>query len=201
MRTRFFTGQGDGGESAVSGKKISKSSALAELLGGLDELNSWLGFCKVEAERFGGRRGAVGKRKSRVTKEREINLIAVLKFIQETLFIIQAEVAALGFGYPNSPKIGDEKTKYLEEIILEIDAAVPKIEKFIIPGGSELAARLDVARTISRRVERLAKKYGDEKPLSPPLMRFLNRASSLLFALARYVNFKFGIQEENPSYK
>lgn len=210
MRTKFFTGEGDEGESTVgpstgSGqpRKISKSSSLIELLGGLDELNSWIGFCRVEANRRGSVDGPV--RNPRIPHgsgqiREKPNVNEVLRLVQETLFIIQAEVAALGFGYPKSPKITDDKIKYLEDVILKVDSIVPKIEKFIIPGGSELAARLDISRTEARKVERLAKKYSEEKTLSAPLLKFLNRLSSLLFALARYANYESGEKEENPSY-
>jgi len=188
MKTRFFTGEGDKGESKVNNRAVSKSSTLVEFLGGLDELNSWLGFCRVGAE------------KSDNTNSAGIDAPKILKDIQNSLFIIQAEVAAKGFGYPKSPKIDENKTKELEKTIEKIDEFLPKIEKFIIVGGTELSARLDVARAIARRVERLAKKYSEENELSDPLLKFLNRLSSGLFALARYVNHKSGIAEEHPTY-
>ena len=187
MRTKFFTGEGDRGDSKIGGKKISKSNALIDLLGGLDELNSWVGLCRVEAQ-------------TNFPESKLVDVPNVIKQIQESIFVIQAEVAALGFGYPKSPKIGEDKTRELEVVISEIDGVVPKIEKFIIVGGSELSARLDVARAITRRVERQAKKYSEEKQLRGPVLKFLNRLSSVLFALARYVNHELGIQEEHPSY-
>jgi len=189
MRTKFYTGKGDSGESRVGRRKISKNNPLFDFLGGLDELNSWLGLCRVGAAKLSSRFG------------RQIDVARILKEIQESLFIIQAEAAAGAFGYSKSPKISEEKTKYLEMVIEGIDKVVPKIEKFIIPGGSELAAKLDFGRTIARRIERLAKRYNEKKKLSKSLLQFLNRLSSLLFALARYVNFKLGLKEENPSYK
>lgn len=190
MKTKFYTGDGDKGESKVNNQAVSKSNNLVEFLGGLDELNSWLGFCRVGAEKL----------------NTEINASKTLKNIQNSLFIIQAEVAALGFGlpaqagHPKSPKIKESKIKELEEVIAEIDKVVPKIEKFIVVGGTELACRLDVARALARRVERLAKKYSEENELSEPLLKFLNRLSSGLFALARYVNHESGIAEEHPTY-
>jgi cob(I)alamin adenosyltransferase len=194
MKTRFFTGEGDKGDSKINNRSVSKSSALIELLGGLDELNSWLGFCRVEAQRFS-------------PKDGRVRVAEILKNIQNSLFIIQAEVAATGFGlpaqagYPKSPKIEGDKTKELEGIIAEVDKVLPKIEKFIIVGGTELSARLDVARATARRVECLAKKYSEEKELNELLLKFLNRLSSALFALARYVNHQSGIAEEHPTYR
>jgi len=189
MKTKFFTGDGDKGESKIGNRAVSKSSNLVEFLGGLDELNSWLGLCRVGADN-----------KVSPKDEKGVDVSAALKDIQNSVFIIQAEVAAQGFGYPKSPKITEDKTKKLEETILKIDEILPKIDKFIIVGGTELSSRLDVARAISRRVERLGKKYSEESALSEPLLKFLNRLSSILFALARYVNYRAGITEENPTY-
>lgn len=97
MRTKFFTGKGDTGKSKIGKRIFSKADFLFEVLGGLDELNSWLGFCRVKA----------GKRNS-----------ALLKEIQNSLFIIQAEIAAIGFGIKeNKIKISKEKNYFLEKNI------------------------------------------------------------------------------------
>ena len=192
MKTKFFTGEGDSGESSVGDKKISKSSALAEFLGSLDELNSWIGLCRVKAEE----------------KKLYNDTSKTLREIQESLFILQAEVAGIGFQYEKHPQLQEEKIKELEKVIEAIDLVLPKLEKFIIVGGVELSAHLDVARTIARRTERFAKRYSDESfdstqdksELPKPLLQYLNRLSSVLFALARHVNFQAGIKEEHPKY-
>lgn len=189
MKTKFFTGEGDKGESKIGQNKVSKSSPVVELLGSLDELNSWIGFCRVEAEKVRG--------------EKNLKLPEILKIIQNFLFVAQAEIAALGFGYPKAPKITNEQTIYCEAIIREIDKTLPKLEKFVLVGGSELSARLDVGRAIARRVERQVKSYSpadESKNPSPEFLKFLNRLSSVLFALARYGNFILGFREEHPKY-
>ncbi|MBI2023513.1 cob(I)yrinic acid a,c-diamide adenosyltransferase [Candidatus Giovannonibacteria bacterium] len=185
MRTIFFTGKGDEGESYVGDHKTPKDDILFYVLGSLDELNSWLGFCRAEAER-----------------SKVLDTHLALKNIQETLFIAQAEIYA-GFDEDAAIKvkrITPEKVAFLEEIIKKVDGTLPKINKFIIPGGSELAARLDVARALARRAERLAVSLGRERGVSPDLLRYLNRLSSALFALARFVNFKTNFKEDNPTY-
>ncbi len=189
MKTKFFTGDGDTGESKISGKTVPKSVILMELLGNLDELNSWLGFIRVESEKF--------------PLQNNVDVTDTIKTMQENIFTIQAEVAAVAFdsSISKNKKIGREKTAFLEGIIKKIDDILPRLTKFIIPGGTDLAARLDVGRTIARRAERSAKKYSSEKTLSAELLAYLNRLSSALFALARYVNYKFGIQENHPGYK
>jgi len=182
MKTKFFTGQGDRGRSAFGKKKLPKDNALFDLLGDLDELNSWVGFARVEAKKDMGE---------------------ILKMVQQTLFIIQAEAAVAGFGYKarGFSRIDAGKTREVEKIIETLDKKLPPIRKFILPGGSELSARLDVARVIARRAERAAVKFNRTKKLSPEMLQFLNRLSSLFFALARYANHKKGVKEDNPRYR
>jgi len=191
MRTQFFTGAGDKGESALGGEKLSKSDLLFYVLGSLDELNSWLGLCRVEAAL-----NAAGS----------IDVSKEIKNIQETLFIIQAELYALESLSAHAgceetgKKIISRKVGHLEDLIKNIDEILPKIDKFIIAGGSELSARLDVARALSRRAERLTVSLSKNKKLSPDIIRYLNRLSSALFALARYINYNLNIKEDNPAY-
>jgi len=189
MKTKFYTGKGDKGKSEIGKKKISKDDVLFDVLGSIDELNSWIGFCGVEAEKF-----------SKKNRKKAVNVFSVLKDIQETLFIAQAEIASVGFGYPVKNKVSLQKTKSLEEVIKKIDKDFPKLENFIIPGGSELASRLDLARTVVRNTERHIVRLNKKKKLSNNLLQFFNRLSSVLFALARYVNYCLGIKEENPNY-
>lgn len=182
MRTRFFTGKGDEGQSRIGKTLFKKSEPFFDLIGDLDELNSWLGFC-------------------RTVLKKEKKLADLLKRLQEFLFIVQAEIAAAKFGYKGGPKISIENVFFLERNIKAIDRKLPKISKFIISGGSEAASRLDLARAAARRVERRAMAFSAGKKLNPPTLQFLNRLSSLLFALARYINYRSGVKEENPSYK
>lgn len=70
----------------------------------------------------------------------------------------------------------------------------------MIPGGSETAARLDFARAFSRRAERQVVNFSRKKKVSKETLKFLNRLSSFLFALARDANYKAGVKEENPTY-
>lgn len=184
-KTKFFTGKGDGGVSKMGKCKITKDDALFQLLGGLDELNSWIGFCRA---------GVAETLKLKT-------LAGWLKEVQHTLFIIQAEVAALGSGFKPKFKITEAKTLWLEKIIREIDKKLPPLTKFIIPGASETSSRIDVARVLARKTERAAKTLSASVKLSADLSRYLNRLSSFLFALARWTNYVLKIKEENPSYK
>lgn len=169
VMTIFYTGRGDKGKSAMGARKIAKDDPLFEALGALDELNSWLGFCQYKK----------------------------LRPVQEDLFIAQAEIGAIGMRRKSKIQMTNAKTKRLEKEIAKVDAIVPPIKKFIIPGASELSAKLDVARALARRAERAAVKI----KASPDLLAYLNRLSSFLFALARLVNFKLNRREEHPTYR
>jgi len=174
--TIYYTGKGDKGTSKMGARKMAKSDPLFELLGSLDELNSWLGVCQYKK----------------------------LKAIQEDLFIAQAEIASIAISKIKSQKSKLQiKTNKLEEEIAKIDKIVPTITKFIIPGASELSAKLDYARTLARRAERSALKTNEANKAtsSAELIQYLNRLSSYLFALARLVNFRLKLKEHNPSYK
>lgn len=176
----LFTGKGDKGTTTAFGcnqQRISKSSELPEALGSLDELNAFLGFTKMRA----------------ASTPRIAN---TLRDVQEKLFIIQAEVAGA------DKKVGEEAVKEVEKMVNDIEKEIPKVKGFSIAGGTELSALLDVARTLARRAERrvIAVKEMGLRELSSETMAYLNRLSSLLFALARLANHLSGIAEENPRY-
>lgn len=191
MKTAFYTGNGDDGAVRVNKQQFTKSDTVFMLLGTLDECCSWLGLAKTEAI----------KKKS--TKEIETHLIQ----IQEYLFIAQAEVATISFGYGTYsdgnrkfPYIKSEHISACENIILDLDAKLPELRNFILPGGSVLSAQCDIARTIARKAERYAVSATNTYKYSQEFLAFLNRLSSVLFVLGRYANFVQGIAEQNPSY-
>ena len=184
----LFTGKGDDGTTKLfdskSGKRISKSSLVPEVLGSLDEVNSFLGLCKVESEKH-------------TLKVNEELFADIVHGIQENLFIIQAELAGA------EKTINEAKLREMEELINAIEKELPPITTFFISGGVELAARFDVARTLARRAERhvVGVVGAGERKIGEWSLAYLNRLSSLLYALARLSNRKFGIVEQSPSYK
>lgn len=189
MNTKFFTGEGDCGAASVGGKKIPKDDPVFVLLGDTDELVSWLGFVKVEAARAiaGG----------------TLDMAAELEKLQNILFILQAEIARLAFGYPASEKVQlrAPHLEAIEALIREIDVKLPQIKQFTVPGGSVSSAALDVARAVARRVERSAVLYHEKHELPQIILQITNRLSSALFALARYANHAQGIEESHPNYE
>lgn len=189
----LYTGKGDGGTTktfdAAPGVRISKASELPEALGTLDELNSFIGLAKVKAREGNDPKVALGKR-SRSTS-------SILADVQEMLFIVQAEVA----GAPK--RVGKPKVAQVELIINTIEGLMPPITTFTVAGGTELSATLDVTRTLARRAERrvIAITESGLRKVSPNTRAYLNRLSSLLFALARFANENAGIQRQSPKYK
>ena len=176
----LYTGKGDGGTTTAFGcnqQRISKSSELPEALGALDELNAFIGFVKMRSTG-------------------EPRIMKILREVQETLFIIQAEVAGA------DKKVRKSVVSKIEKLVNDIEKEIPKLGGFSIAGGTELSALLDVARTLARRAERrvIAVKEMHLRELSPETMAYMNRLSSLLFALARLANHQAGVAEETPHY-
>ena len=184
----LYTGKGDDGTTktfdSTAGERVPKSDLRIETLGVLDELNSFLGLCKVASEEKGFVLGDKGEFEK------------VIHATQDTLFTIQAEMA----GAPKS--VPQEKTKELEECIAEAEKELPPIQSFFVSGGTELAARFDVARTMARRAERrvTALHASGTFSVSEHTRSYMNRLSSLFYALARLSNHKSGIKEEPPQY-
>lgn len=182
----LFTGKGDNGTTKTFGcdQRISKSSAIAEALGTLDEVNSFLGLVKVESKDLG-------------FKFETQNVFEMIHGIQENLFTIQAELAGA------DKKIGEEKVKEAESVINDIEKTLPPITTFFISGGTKLASLFDVSRTLARRAERRVVSVHEEglRPVGGQTLAYLNRLSSLLYAFARLSNHISGINESAPSYK
>lgn len=175
----LYTGKGDNGTTSAFGcnQRFSKSSAIAEALGTLDEVNSFLGVVKMNTHA-----GDVAN---------------ILADVQQNLFTIQAEVAGA------EKHTSEAKVRELENIINAIEAELPPIKTFFVSGGTELASLLDFARTLSRRAERRVVGVADEgvTKVGKDTLAYLNRLSSLLYALARQTNYKSGITEESPKYQ
>ncbi|MEK7120893.1 MAG: cob(I)yrinic acid a,c-diamide adenosyltransferase [Patescibacteria group bacterium] len=194
----LYTRKGDQGTTKTFGcdQRISKSSNIAETLGTLDETNSYLGICKSKSKESGFGVEKLG-----------LSFDEIVHTIQKNLFIIQAEFAGA------DKTISEEKVKEVEKIIDEIEKELPPIKTFFIAGATELGAHFDFARTLARRAERRAVGVKEANPpsadaqredsikIGDETMKYLNRLSSLLYALARLSNHKSGINEDVPDYK
>ena len=184
----LYTRKGDEGTTKTFGcdQRISKSSLIAEALGSLDEINSYLGLLKVKSENIFFQ-----------LPGNKISVSETVEQIQQDLFIIQAELAG------SDKTISSEKVLWLESITDGIEKMLPPITTFFVSGGCELAVLSDISRTIARRAERRVVGVVDEGKITigKDTLSYLNRLSSVLYAFARASNFVHGITEESPKYK
>ncbi len=183
----LYTRKGDKGTTKTlrGDGRISKHGALTEALGTVDELNSFLGLCKVESDY------------DVVTiKEEKIRIKDLIESVQQNLFTIQAELAGA------DKILSQDKIEELESVVDSIEKQLPPITSFLVPGGTKSGSLYDLARTITRRAERrVVFVHEGEYPLGEYTLRYLNRLSSLFYALARYANYKAGKEEAKPEYK
>lgn len=157
------TGGGDQGQTGLySGQRISKADLRVECYGTVDELNSWLGYCRQAAGT-----GITGER-----------LLAV----QRDLFRVAGELATVDGPYADP--LPESAPEGLAEIIHQLEREI-RLTGFVIPGNCEASARLDIARTVCRRAERAAVRLADQACVPLHLIRYLNRLSDLLFLLGR----------------
>ncbi|MDG5777625.1 cob(I)yrinic acid a,c-diamide adenosyltransferase [Haloarculaceae archaeon H-GB2-1] len=175
----IYTGRGDEGKTDLRDmSRVSKASHRIEAYGSVDEVNSLLGV---------------------VSPTGYEDVDETLRELQNYLHVLQAE-----FANPSpdedDPQIREEHVDWLEDVVDEFDAELDPLEKFILPGGSEPGAKLHHARAVCRRAERRAVSFADEEGASESALVFINRLSDVLFTLARVVNQREGVPEENPTY-
>lgn len=173
----YYTGKGDQGTSKLFGSKsrLLKSDLVFEVLGSLDELNSWLGLCAVDAEEY-------------------LMIQEIIQNTQNDLFICQAY-----FAQAETP-IPETFLSRLEEKIDEISSQLKERKSFVLSGGTRLSSLLDIARTLARRSERRAVDLNEKQLVNHLILAYLNRLSSLLYVLARLANDLKEVEEQAPKY-
>lgn len=177
MKSRLYTRTGDQGTtSLVGGTRAPKDSPRLEAYGTVDELNSWLGLLGASDALSNGRR-------------------ADLRRIQNRLFDIGAALATEPESAWQPQLPGAEAVEEIERLIDSVDSRLPQLREFILPGGHPDAARANIARTIARRAERRIVSLSAEVPVDPFILRYINRLSDFLFALAREINLDAGAAE------
>ncbi|NON62597.1 cob(I)yrinic acid a,c-diamide adenosyltransferase [Acidianus sp. RZ1] len=165
----MFTRSGDDGNTNVIRKRVGKDSPLVNFLGDLDELNSFLGLALTRIEWDDVRKD--------------------LERVQRELFVLGEDVST------GKELITQDSVKWLEERTVYYRKESGPVRLFIIPGGTEEASTIHVARSVCRRVERNAVKYSKELEFSKWVIVYLNRLSSLLFSMAIIANKRKGVNE------
>ncbi|PIE23833.1 MAG: ATP:cob(I)alamin adenosyltransferase [Planctomycetota bacterium] len=164
---RIYTKTGDEGQTGLfNGSRVAKEDLRVQAYGCCDELNSWVGVIRAEG----------------VNADSDQELAE----IQHDLFEIGSILATPG----ESPQVKQVpgRTKALENWMDRMDAALPALKSFILPGGSKAAAHCHVARTVARRAERQAWICARQHPVASEVLIYLNRLSDTLFLLGRWLN-------------
>ncbi len=177
---KIYTRTGDDGTTGiVGGSRIAKSAPLMAAIGDVDEANSWIGLAAVALDDAPDE-------------------AAMLTRIQNELFDLGADLATppdadRGFGaHDMALRIVPGQIARLEDEIDAMNASLAALKSFILPGGTEAAARLHLARAVTRRAERSAVAAAATRDLNPLALTYLNRLSDHLFVLARHVNANAG---------
>jgi cob(I)alamin adenosyltransferase len=166
--TRIYTRGGDRGETSLGdGSRVPKLDCRIAAFGTVDELNSLLGLALA----------------ADVADE----LRGVLERVQNELFDVGADIS-VPFGIADRLRVTQSQIDGLEADCDRFNADLPELKSFVLPGGSEAAARLHVARAVCRRAERDVLEATGEVELNPLVSVYLNRLSDLLFILARAAN-------------
>jgi cob(I)alamin adenosyltransferase len=173
---RVYTRGGDKGEtSLVGGRRVPKESRRIESYGTVDELNAVLGVVRVANLRSGA-----------PSDSRE-RLDSTLLKLQNDLFTLGSDLATrLDDRHPQQPVVEPRHVEALEKLIDELNAGLPELTSFVLPGGGEVGALLHQARTVCRRAERLVAALAREEPIGEGCLPYLNRLSDLLFVLSRW---------------
>lgn len=173
MKSKIYTLTGDRGTtSLVGGQRVDKDDMRVEAYGTVDELNSHIGVLA-----------------SALTGDAHSNASATLFKIQNRLFNLGAYLAT-PCDNDSAPvlRLTGNDIAMLEANIDEMDAMLPALKGFILPGGCMAAAQCDVCRTVARRAERRVITLSHTAPINPIVKQYLNRLSDFFFVLSRYLN-------------
>jgi cob(I)alamin adenosyltransferase len=174
--TRIYTRAGDKGETSLGdGSRVRKLDCRIGAFGTVDELNAALGLALADTSLPERLRAPLGR-------------------IQNELFDVGADLS-VPFGITDRLRITQAAVDRLERLCDDLNAELPALKSFVLPGGTESAARLHVARTICRRAEREAIAADDDHGINPLVLAYLNRLSDFLFIAARSANAAAGRDE------
>jgi len=169
---KIYTKRGDGGKTGlIGGDEVSKSNGRINAYGEVDELNSVIGWC-----------ASISDNKTKEILERENRNLFVLGSWLATPDSTSADTQK------SLPKWNSKSTEVLENEMDEMSNSLSELKNFILPGGTELASRLHIARTVCRRAERSVCHLSEKETVNSVFLQYLNRLSDWLFTLARDSN-------------
>lgn len=178
---RVYTRRGDSGQTRlVGGQRVDKDALRIKAYGTVDELNSFVGLARATAEG------------DPLLPE----LAGILRRVQHELFNLGSILATMPEDVgPAQARVTDHDVAQLEGEIDRMNAAVPQLRSFVLPGGSRINAELHVCRTVCRRAERILVALGREETLPPEPLKYLNRLSDALFVWSRWASHTTGAPE------
>ena len=181
---KIYTKTGDSGTTSLfGGTRVPKHHIRIESYGTIDELNSWIGLLRDLAT--------------------EENTRALLKHIQDRLFIVGAHLATepeksklkSGKDRLNIEMVQEADVEQLERAMDQMNEELPPMTHFILPGGHTTVSYCHIARTVCRRAERMVTYLHENEPVDPLILRFINRLSDYLFVLARKLSSDLQAEE------
>ncbi len=176
MAFKIYTKTGDLGETGLfGGRRLSKSHLRIEAYGTVDELNSHLGLLRDQQTDAATRDG--------------------LHSIQSQLFSIGSILASDPEKELPVPELSESQVQALEQAMDEMDAELPELKNFILPGGHPHVSQCHITRCVCRRAERLVVALAAIESVPAIVIKFLNRLSDYLFLLARWTAKSLGVQE------
>jgi cob(I)alamin adenosyltransferase len=175
---KIYTKTGDNGETSLfAGGRVRKDHKRVQVYGTLDEANSALGFALT-------------------LLPKELNAVKdELIGIQNQLFVVGAELATPEPDKLQMPLVSESEILGLETAIDRMESGLPKLQSFVLPGGSSAAAYLHVVRTIVRRAERQLIELHLAGEVRPLVIQYLNRLSDYCFVVTRHINHALSISE------
>lgn len=176
---KIYTKTGDKGTTQVYTSEVlrlNKNDAILDCYGSIDELNSHIGMLSALLVA------------DRTNHEDQCLSQSFMFNIQKTLFTI-------GFAISDKPQIDENATKVLEQAIDKLQQELPPQTKFILPGGSQLAAQAHICRTVTRRAERTIVSVAQQQNVPDICIQYLNRLSDYFFVVARALNFRAQIAD------
>lgn len=176
----IYTKTGDRGTtSLVGGSRVAKDDKRVVAYGTIDELNSHIGLL------------------AEMIRTQHVGYYDELKSVQNNLFTIQTLLATEDESiYARLPQLPEEEVEILERQIDTISDLLPKLQNFVIAGGTLAGAQCHVCRTVCRRAERCVVTLAREVKIDDVILRYLNRLSDYLFVLARRAVVSEGRQED-----
>ncbi|HEY7338989.1 MAG TPA: cob(I)yrinic acid a,c-diamide adenosyltransferase [Bryobacteraceae bacterium] len=180
---RIYTKGGDRGETGlVGGQRVPKDDLRIEAYGTVDELNAFLGLAGISCAESG--------------EPRLSGLAGILRRVQHELFNLGSILATKPEDvHPRQARVTDVEVAELEREIDAMNADLPSLRSFVLPGGTRLNAELHAARTICRRAERAVVSLARRDAIPPEAVRYLNRLSDALFVWSRWSNHVLGAPE------